>query len=103
MEKIITEGIRLNNSLRLQYDGNDRHVIPLAWGMLKNGREGLLCYKLDELPDGSFTQSIRLYYSDKIADVKVEGLQLPFSRKIDYYLPRHYRQVVSSIPTLNNV
>jgi hypothetical protein len=82
-----------NETVKLQYQGNDRHVIPLVFGMLKNGKEALLCYKLDEMPDGSFLQSIRLYHADKITDLEPTGRSLPHSRKIDYYLTRHYRRV----------
>lgn len=89
----INAAIMAGHTVRLEYQGNRRHVIPLVFGMLKNGKEALLCYKLDELEDGSILQSIRLYHADKIEHVSGTITSVPHSRKIDYFLTRHFRRV----------
>lgn len=89
----IMEGL----TIRLNYQDNPRHVIPLVYGRLKNGKDALLCYKLDVLPDGSITQSIRLYHASKISEITATGQHIPYSRRIDYFLTRHFRRVYIQI------
>ena len=98
MEKFDTlvTAIETGYSIRLGYQDNPRHVIPLVYGRLKNGKDALLCYKLDVLPDGSITQSIRLYHMDKVSNIVETGIHIPFSRRIDYFLTRHFRTTYTS-------
>jgi hypothetical protein len=92
----LADAIMQGQTIRLCYQDNPRHVIPLVYGRLKNGKDAL-CYKLDVLPDGSITQSIRLYHASKISDIETTGQHLPYSRRIDYFLTRHFRRVYIQI------
>lgn len=80
--------------LTLLYQGNNRRVIPLAHGVLKNGKEALLCYKVDIVYGGQ-VHSIRLYHMSKVTDVKIGGGSAPHSKRIDYYLTRHFKSIHS--------
>lgn len=93
----LADAILQGQTLRLRYQENHRHVIPLVYGRLKNGKDALLCYKLDVLPDGSITQSIRLYHASKISGIEATGQHIPYSRRIDYFLTRHFRRVYIQI------
>ena len=93
----LADAIMQGQTLRLNYQDNARHVIPLVYGRLKNGKDALLCYKLDVLPDGSITQSIRLYHASKISGIQATGQHIPYSRRIDYFLTRHFRRVYIQI------
>lgn len=93
IDQTILAGISANQTLSLEYQGNPRRVIPLVYGMLKNGKEALLCYKINCIDQDGPDLSIRLYHASKISGLKLNEEQLPFSRKIDYYLTKHYRQV----------
>ena len=92
----LNAAIQSGNTLKISYQDNNRHVIPLVYGRLKNGKDALLCYKLDVLPDGSITQSIRLYHADKISNITETGIHIPYSRRIDYFLTRHFRSTYTS-------
>jgi hypothetical protein len=93
IDQTIMAGISANQTLSLDYQGNPRRVIPLVFGLLKNGKEALLCYKINSIDEDGPDLSIRLYHAHKITDLSLNEEQLPFSRKIDYYLTKHYRQV----------
>lgn len=89
----LADAILHGQTLLLHYQDNPRHVIPLVFGRLKNGKDALLCYKIEPLPDGTHSQSIRLYHAGKISDVQPTGQSVPHSRRIDYFLTRHFRRV----------
>lgn len=89
----MTDVIAKGESISLDYQGNPRQIIPLVYGELKNGREAVLCYKINEENGHGPELSIRLYHSHKISNVKRTGREMPFSRKIDYYLTKHFRKV----------
>ena len=86
-QKII-DAIESGESLSLTYQGNPRKVIPLAYGLLKNGKEALLCYKINAIYDDGPDLSIRLYHIHKVDNVEPGKEHYPFSRKIDYYLTK---------------
>ncbi|MEM7035684.1 MAG: hypothetical protein AAF570_01820 [Bacteroidota bacterium] len=91
--KILQDVINEGQSLNLEYQGNPRHIIPLVFGELKNGKEAVLCYKINGVDEENPELSIRLYHSHKISNVKKTGRELSFNRKIDYYLTKHFRTV----------
>lgn len=74
--------------LPLNYQGNSRRVIPLAFGTLKNGKEALLCYKVE-----GEDLAIRLYHTSKISRLGDPQPGVSFDRKIDYYLTKHFRSI----------
>jgi hypothetical protein len=93
IDQTIMAGISAGKTLSLEYQGNPRRIIPLVYGLLKNGKEALLCYKINHVDEDGPDLSIRLYHAHKISGLCLNEEQLPFSRKIDYYLTKHYRSV----------
>jgi len=91
MENIIINAIKTDSTIRLKYDGNDRHVMPLVFGTCRNGKESLLCYKIDLNERQETVLSVRLYYMEKVTDVCSDGAVVSFPRKISYYLSRFFK------------
>ena len=82
-------------TLSLNYQGNPRRVIPLFFGLLKNGKEALLCYKINSIDEDGPDLSIRLYHMHKVSEMVVSDQVVPFSRKVDYYITKHFSMVFS--------
>lgn len=97
LHHILCDVIDRGEILSLDYQGNPRQIIPLVYGVLKNGKEAVLCYKINEGDHEGPELAMRLYHSAKISNVHRTGIELPFSRKIDYYLTKHFRAVYSKV------
>lgn len=97
LEKIIQDGIAHGQAMALEYQGNSRRIIPLVHGLLKNGKEAVLCYKINSVDADGPDLAIRLYHSHKITNPQLTGEAFPFSRKIDYYLTKHFRTVYTKV------
>ena len=91
------QAISENKTLKLDYQGNPRHVIPLVYGVLKNGKEALLCYKIIGEHNNHLDLAIRLYHLDKISNVKSTDRVIQESWEIDYYLTKHFKTIYSKI------
>jgi hypothetical protein len=90
--EMIVQAIQEGRNLTLEYKNNPRHVIPLAFGMCRNGRQGLLCLKVDVQPNGQQVYSIRLYYGDCLSNIALKASIKHSRRGIEYYCTRHFRQ-----------
>jgi hypothetical protein len=90
--EMIVQAIQDGRSLTLEYKDNPRHVIPLAFGMCRNGRQGLLCLKVDAQPNGQQAYSIRLYYGDCLSNIVPREGIAHSRRGTEYYCARHFRQ-----------
>lgn len=89
----IIAAIEQGEVLHLKYQDNSRKVVPLVYGVLKNGKRALLCYKIGEPGDNMPELAIRLYHFDKISDLERSGQLRTVDRKIDYYLTKHFASV----------
>lgn len=90
---LICNAIGEGSAIQLEYQGNVRQIIPLVYGMLRNGREAVLCYKINSIHNGEPDLVIRLYHLEKIRNVKPQGFRYPCNRRIDYYLTKHFTTV----------
>jgi hypothetical protein len=93
IDQLIETGICQGKTISLHYQGNPRRIIPLVFGLLKNGKEAVLCFKINGIDEDGPDLSIRLYHLHKITQPRINEESLPFSRKIDYYLTKHFRKV----------
>ena len=93
----IVTAIAHKEVLCLEYQGNRRTIIPMVYGILKNGRKAILCYKIVEQEGQPAELFMRLYHEEKIRHLYRTGIQMPINRKIDYYLTKHFGQVFQKI------
>lgn len=85
--------IQRGHLIECEYQENPRTIIPLAWGKMKNGKNALLCFKINGYDEDGPDLSIRLYHAHKIKFAEIAGEAPPFSKKIDYYLTKHFRKI----------
>ena len=93
----IVQAIEGKEVLSLEYQGNRRRIVPMVYGMLKNGRKAILCYKIVEQEGQAPELFMRLYHEEKIRHLYRTGEKMPLNRKIDYYLTKHFGQVFQKI------
>lgn len=87
------EAISKGEILQLDYQGNPRSIVPLVYGVLKNGKKAILCYKISHPQSGMPELALRLYHFDKITFLENSGRSIEVNRKIDYYLTKHFATV----------
>lgn len=93
----IVNAISNREVLCLEYQGNSRRIIPMVYGILKNGRKAVLCYKIVETPGQPSELYLRLYHIEKIRHLHGTSTRMEVNRKIDYYLTKHFGQVYQKI------
>lgn len=93
----IIEAIQNREMLSLEYQGNARRIIPMVYGILKNGRKAILCYKIVESEGRPAELYLRLYHLEKIRHLKRTHQVMEINRKIDYYLTKHFGQVFQKV------
>ena len=87
------EAIAKGEILTLDYQGNPRSIVPLVYGVLKNGKKAILCYKISHPESGMPELALRLYHFEKISFLERSGRSIDVNRKIDYYLTKHFATV----------
>jgi len=92
--ELLEQGISERKTLNLKYQGNDRTVIPLVYGVLKNGKEALLCYKQLKNP---VDYALRLYHIKKLSAIQITDDEFYPPVQIDYYLTKHFKTIYSRI------
>ncbi len=91
MNEIIDAAIAVKGTVRLRYEGNERHIPPLVRGVRTNGKPALLCMKLDQNKQGEMEYSIRLYHLESVTDVRPdEYVEQARIRGIDYHVQRQF-------------
>lgn len=94
----IEDAIQNRETIHVKYRGGSRHVIPLVYGRLRNGREALLCYKiLDHDAPAQSEIAFRLYHLSFLEPVKLPGEQVQNIPSIDYYLTKHFAAVYAKV------
>ena len=94
---VFHDAIFSQKTLKLDYQGKPRHVIPLVYGVLKNDKEALLCYKIIGEHNNHLDLAIRLYHLAKISNAEVTDRVIQESWEIDYYLTKHFKTIYSKI------
>lgn len=89
----ISAAIAAGEILQLNYQGNPRSIVPLVYGILKNGKKAILCYKINHPSCGFPEMALRLYHLDKVSHLQGTGHVREVNRKIDYYLTKHFASV----------
>lgn len=92
LDTTISDAIANGEILRLQYQGHPRRIVPLVYGILKNGKKAVLCYKINPNPEGP-EMALRCYHLEKISHLQTSGISAEVNRKVDYYLTKHFSEI----------
>jgi len=93
MREEITKAIEEGRYITLDYQEERKQVIPLCYGQLKNGQNGLLCFRL--LQDSGHV--IRLYHEKNITSLEVGEKHMVGDFNIDYYFTKHFKGIYARV------